>query len=102
MFNESPFFSTDKLFKEVVSVTYKIDYEYLFNYIKHLPYEEYLIIKQKIIDFAVLTNAVADTEAAKQKYWERMISQLESQFNFQKPKSNKRDAERKRRIRGGI
>jgi hypothetical protein len=102
LFNESPFFSTDKLFTEVVSVTYKIDYEYLFNYIKDLPHGEYLIIRQKIISFAVLTKAVVDTEAAKQKYWERIISQLESQFKFQRPQIYKSDAERMRRIRGGI
>jgi len=102
LFNEYPFFSTDKLFKEVVSVTYETDYEYLFKYIKDLPYEEYLIIRQKIIKFAVLNKAVADTEAAKQKYWERMIAQLESQFKFQRPQSNKSDAERMRRIRSGF
>jgi hypothetical protein len=51
---------------------------------------------------AVKNMSVVDTEVAKQKYWERIVLQLESKFNFQKPKSYKRDAERMRIKRGGF
>jgi len=50
----------------------------------------------------VLNDAVKDTKASKEKFWERIVEQLEMQFNFIKPQSNSKDAERMRRNRGGI
>ena len=102
LFENYPIFTTDKLFSKVVKISYEINYSYLYDCLKHLPYSEYLLIRNKVINYAVLNDAVKDTKASKEKFWERIIEQLETQFNFVKPQSNSKDAERMRRSRGGI
>lgn len=100
--NNNNLFSADKIFIEIIKISYEIDYEYLFNSMKSVSYDEYCTIRKKVISTAVKNMSVSDTEVAKQKYWERIVLQLESKFNFQKPKSYKRDAERMRIKRGGL
>jgi hypothetical protein len=102
LFDDNNFFSTDKIFIEIIKISYDIDYEYLFNSLKLVSYDEYCKIRKKVMSAAVKNMSVVDTEVAKQKYWERIVLQLESKFNFQKPKSYKRDAERMRIKRGGF
>lgn len=102
LFENYPIFNSDKLFRKVVQITYEINYAYLYDCLKYLPYSEYLRIRNKVINYAVLNDAVKDTKAAKERFWERIVEQLEIQFNFVKPQSNSKDAERMRRNRGGI
>ena len=102
LFDDEKFFSADKIFVEIIKISYEIDYEYLYNNLKLVSYDEYCKIRKKVMNAAVKKMSVVDTDVAKQKYWERIILQLESKFNFQKPKSYNRDAERMRIKRGGF
>ena len=102
LFSEIPIFNEELLFKEEVKVVYTIDYFYLFNCLKYLSYDEYLKIRNRTINRAYSHREVDVSEAAKERYWARIINHLESIYNFQKPKSNSKDAERMRRKRGGI
>lgn len=102
LFESYPIFISDKLFHKVVKISYEINHAYLFDCLKYLPYREYLLIRNKVISYAVLNDIVKDTKAAKERFWERIVEQLEIQFNFVRPQSNSKDAERMRRNRGGI
>ena len=87
------------VFKKVVHISWEVDYEYLFNYLKNLDYNELKGAKEEILKAALQHNAVSNTSEAKQKYWERLIDQLSSSYNFQKPQSESKDALRKRKKR---
>ena len=102
LFSQIPIFKEELLFKEEVKVVYTIDYFYLFNCLRYLSYDEYLKIRNRTINRAYSHREVDVSEAAKERYWERIINHLESIYNFQKPKSNSKDAARMRRKRGGI
>jgi hypothetical protein len=102
LFQNHPLFSEDLVFTEQVKVVYAIDYEYLYNCIKHMPYKEYLEIRGRTITTAVIKNAIESSEAAKQKFWERTVVILETRYGFQRPLSNSSAAERMRRKRAGF
>jgi hypothetical protein len=102
LFSQIPIFNEELLFKEEVKVVYTIDYFYLFNCLRYLSYDEYLKIRNRTINRAYSRREVESSEDAKQRYWERIINHLESTYNFERPKSNSKDAERMRRKRGGI
>ena len=83
LFENYPIFSSDKFFRKVVKISYEINYSYLYDCLKYLPYSEYLLIRNKVIHYAVMNDAVKDTKASKEKFWERIIEQLEMQLEMQ-------------------
>lgn len=95
-------FSADKIFIKIIKISYEIDYEYLFNSMKSVSYDEYCTIRKKVISTAVKNMSVSDTEVAKQKYWERIVLQLESKFNFQKHKKLQKRCRKNANKEGGL
>lgn len=89
----------EKLLKKVVHISWEIDYEYLFNAIKNLNYDELKVAKDEILTIALNQNAVTNTPEAMQKYWERLLSHLSSNYDYQKPVSQSPDAKRMRKKR---
>jgi hypothetical protein len=99
LFDQYPTLSTDKLLRKVIRGSWEVDYLYLFNCIKNLPYQEYLKVRKRVIDYAVLSLAVKNTEESKAKYWEKIVNYLERNFEYRRPKSYSKDAERMRKKR---
>jgi hypothetical protein len=99
LFDQYPTLSTDKLLRKVIRVSWEVDYLYLFNCIKNLPYQEYLKVRKRVIDYAVLSLAVKNTEDSKAKYWEKIVNHLEKNFEYRRPESYSKDAERMRKRR---
>jgi len=97
LFDQKMRYEHSKFVKEVVRVFYEKDYYYLYNCAKLLSYYEFKYLKQKVINGAIDRNEVSNTEAAKQKYWERIVRTLEEEYGFKRPVSPSLDAERKRR-----
>ena len=100
LFDEKPIYDHNKFVKEVIRITYEKDFQYLYQCARFLTYEEFKDLKNKIIENAVNRNEVINSDAAKQKYWERVIQELEDRFGFKRPLSNTVDAVRKRTSKG--
>ncbi len=96
LFDEKPTYDHNKFVKKVIKVTYEKDYHYLYQCARLLTFDEFKDLKNKIIENAINSNEVINSDAAKQKYWERLIHELEERFGFKRPLSNKSDAVRKR------
>jgi hypothetical protein len=97
LFDQKVRYEHSKFVKEVVKVLYEKDYYYLYNCAKFLSYYEFKDLKQKVINGAVDRSEVGNTEAAKQKYWERIVRTIEEEYSFKRPVSPSPDAARKRR-----
>ena len=64
----------------------------LHDFVKGLPYIEFMRVKEIIVTGAVDAGRTAE---AAQKQWERQVARLVTGFNFVKPKSESPDAVRK-------
>ena len=92
----------ERLFKKVVRITWEIDYEYLYEFLKNLNYKETMKARDEIFRYAVESNSIVDTTDAKQKYWERLVHHITINFGYQRPVSGAADAVRKRRKTGKL
>jgi metal-responsive CopG/Arc/MetJ family transcriptional regulator len=81
---------------ERVIVHYEIDEDRLYHHIKNLSYKEYKSFRSDFISEAVNKYLVTDTNEAKQKFWERLISSFKEKYGFVTPVSDNPDAIRKR------
>lgn len=98
-FNNYEPINSDLLFKKVVRISWEMDYEYLYQTLVDLNFNDTKKVKDDVLRLAVESNAVLNTIDAKQKYWDRLVEHLAINFNYQKPISGTDAAERMRKLR---
>ena len=84
-------------FRQVIS--YEPELQKIADVVKNLSYNELIEFRSEFIRTYESISIEPKTEEAKAKYWERLINNLEIQFNFKRPQSTSRAAQTKRRYR---
>ena len=64
----------------------------MFDIVKGLKYPDFMFVRGKFVNGC--RDKGAETDAAADKIWERIINRVISQFEFVRPKSESKDAER--------
>jgi hypothetical protein len=102
LFDQDPNSLSDKILTERHVFIHEVNHEYVYEILKNVSYQEYLKVRLKTIEQAVSANLIKNSEAARQKFWERLMDKLEEKFKYKRPKSYERPAELMRRKRGGV
>lgn len=84
-------------FKE--EIVYRPDLEKIFSLIRHMNYDEFMEFRVDFMRFYEQITEEFKTAEAKNKFWERVIQEIESKFQFKRPQSMTKAADHMRRLR---
>ena len=80
-------------------IVYRPDLDKIFNVIQHMNYDDFIEFRSDFMRFYEQITEEFKTTDAKNKFWERVIQEIELKFNYQRPKSMSKAAENMRRLR---
>lgn len=101
--NESFFFENhdfNSFFKEEIKIIYKPNLEKIYHAIRYMNYREFIEFRHDFINYYEKRSGECKTLAAKGKYWERVVTEIEREFGFDRPQSTSMKAEYMRKKRG--
>ena len=84
-------------FDQVIS--YRPNLKMIYEAIKHLDYSHFMNFRDEFMRHYESISGEIKTADAKQKYWERVIKDLEIEFDYKKPQSTTKAAEAMRKLR---